>query len=180
MTALLTQSLLRASRSLLCIRSARHLVSELLPKWPWAEPSKAPPLDDYPQVPPGRPVGRWLPATFRLGSGCWNQYLGPRGAPSVPVENGLVQSLGEQEAVTFPLPNPIPAPVLAEGRLLRNTWHFLVFNCLPQAPNEMTCTPICLCLTKVSVHFLSFLKATLKSGQGTSIHSGILEICAHH
>jgi len=120
MTAFLTQSLLPALRSLLCIRNARYfVVSELLPKWPWAEPSKAPPLDDYPQVPPGRPVGRWLPATFRLGSGCWNQYLGPQRAPSVPVENGLVQSWRTRGS-NLSLPNPIPAPVLAEGCLLRN------------------------------------------------------------
>lgn len=29
---------------------------------------------------------------------------------------------------------------------------------------------------KVSVHFLSFLKATFKSGQGTSIHCSVLGI----
>lgn len=54
-TAYLTQSLLRASKSLLCIRNARHLaVRELLPKQPWAEPSKALPTNDRPQVLPGR------------------------------------------------------------------------------------------------------------------------------
>lgn len=98
---------LHALRSLFSIINARHFVTcVLLPKWPWAEPSKAPPFDDYPQFPPGRPLGWWLPATFRLGSGCWKQSPGPQRTPLVPVENGLEQSLGEWEAVTSPCPIP--------------------------------------------------------------------------
>lgn len=178
-----TQSPLHASRSLLCIRNARHLVvSELLPKWSWAEPSKAPPLDDHPPISPGRPMGRWLPATFRLGAGRWNHPQVPENPISSSWQWACAKSW-RMRGSNFPPAQSHLCPSFGRGTPAQEhvaAWHFLVFNCLSQAPNEMTCTTICLCLIKVSVHFLSFLKATLKSGQGTSIHGSILEICANH
>ena len=94
-TAFQTQSPLHTSESLLCIRNAGHLVvTELLPKWPWAEPSRAPPTDNRLQVLPGR--HREIATCYfqALGLVAGNQSPSRQRTPS-QFQNRVVQTLGE-------------------------------------------------------------------------------------
>lgn len=172
-TAFLTQGLLRARKSRLCGRNARRCaVSELLPGPRWAEPSG--------------PAGR----RGEMATCCF-QALVARNNPQVPREPPVSSSWKEGCVKSWrmrggPSHCSVPArPSSGEGPRLRNTgppdisW-WLIVPLSFQVPNAVTCTTICLCLMKVSVHFLSFLKATLKSGQGISRHDGILEACDGH
>lgn len=120
-TALLTQSLPHASRSLFCIRNARHLaVSEMPPKWPWAEPSKSLLLDALKSC-QGDTWGDVYLLLWGLGPVAGISPQIPREPISFSWEWACTKSW-RMRGSTLPLLDPVSAPVLAEGRALRNTW----------------------------------------------------------
>lgn len=87
-TAFQTQRPLHTSKTLLCIRNARHLTgSKLLLKWPLEEPFRAPPTNDRPQTLPGRETwGERYLLLSGLGTGGWR---------SIPKWPGNPQSFPE-------------------------------------------------------------------------------------
>lgn len=143
-----TQSLVRTPNSLLCVINARHrAVRALLPSG--LEPPRC----------------ALLMTTLRS---CYLPAMGPvpgnqSPRPGEPPVSSSCEGDGAKpwrpRGGNLP-PDPTSAPVLAEGQRLGNTGHLAFLGIssprLSQVPHETTCTTICLCLMKVSVHFLSF------------------------
>lgn len=178
-TAFQTQRPLHTSKTLLCIRNARHLIgSKLLLKWPLEEPFRGP---------------HQLMIALRPCQGgrcgeratCYFQALGLAGDQSPSgqgtrshFQNRSVQSWQMRGSLLPPL-NLVSALALAEALAQeRGSLRVLVSHRLS---NEMTCTTICsVPYESVCALLTLFLRATLKSGPGASIHGGVSRDPGNH